>query len=464
MVFQPGDFLGWFGADLPRFSPATLSLTRLAWWCFENVDGLEDQIGASSQSNLDILLQTMKGAWVQGSACEDRCTSNSACRPGGVGFMSCLFERSTPSFTQVNGLWLGLSTCFNSMVASCLRSPPCAKKLLLNCSDQAVWDFFVRKGPGSFERVRNPKNLPAAGQSNTWSLLRLRDCDGGQPYPKDLKTNGWFESLTARETRLGDSFKGTSARMPASETCLSPSEGSTRWVSARRLTSTLPQQCSRAQILWMDMLHPPRVMLGREALLFQGFPALLAFLDAVATNGIDVHAQPATNVNSRKRQSQSQSKKWLTENLMTDLAGNAMALPVLLAITQSAVASLLFKAALQHSNCTGNQLLPSLPWRPCRPWGARAGSAQVLSGGLAQVCFICLWRSQRLDRSTVLTFRKWQVALEEKVWTPRLLFVLLPVQLSRAVAPVFSLQNVFSWSRMLYFHTVASYSYSYSCT
>ena len=36
-------------------------------------------------------------------------------------------------------------------------------------------------------------------------------------------------------------------------------------------------------------------------------------------------------------------RKWLTESLMADLAGNAMALPVLLAIVQSAVASLLFR-------------------------------------------------------------------------------------------------------------------------
>ena len=52
---------------------------------------------------------------------------------------------------------------------------------------------------------------------------------------------------------------------------------------------------------------------------------------------IDMHEQPSK---VSRRKPSSEPKKWLTEALMTDLAGNAMAL---LAIAQSAIASLLFR-------------------------------------------------------------------------------------------------------------------------
>ena len=95
------------------------------------------------------------------------------------------------------------------------------------------------------------------------------------------------------------------------------------------------------KILFVEVAKPPRIMLGREALIFQGFP-VEPFLKQVADKHIDIH-QPARKGKSSKRSTQ--SRKWLTEGLMTDLAGNAMALPVLLAITQGAVASLLFRPA-----------------------------------------------------------------------------------------------------------------------
>ena len=90
------------------------------------------------------------------------------------------------------------------------------------------------------------------------------------------------------------------------------------------------------QLLLVELLKPPRLMLGQEALLFQGFPAC-PFLALVEEKHIDMHEQPSK---VSRRKPSSEPKKWLTEALMTDLAGNAMAL---LAIAQSAIASLLFR-------------------------------------------------------------------------------------------------------------------------
>ena len=95
------------------------------------------------------------------------------------------------------------------------------------------------------------------------------------------------------------------------------------------------------QLLFLELVKPPRLMLDQEALLFQGFPAP-QFLKLVETEGIDVYECSAAASGSVRKRS-GPGRKWLTESLTADLAGNAMALPVLLAIVQSAVASLLFR-------------------------------------------------------------------------------------------------------------------------
>ena len=68
------------------------------------------------------------------------------------------------------------------------------------------------------------------------------------------------------------------------------------------------------QLLWLQITQP-RIMLGREALLFQGYP-----ISRVAE-----HAD---------RQS---------ESCLQDLAGNAMSLPVLLAVVMSACQAMVFR-------------------------------------------------------------------------------------------------------------------------
>ena len=70
------------------------------------------------------------------------------------------------------------------------------------------------------------------------------------------------------------------------------------------------------------------------------------FLQVFAAYGFEATKDPLSGagLGSKKRQ-HSNYRQWLTESLMTDLAGNAMALPVLLAVLQSAVCSLDFSRA-----------------------------------------------------------------------------------------------------------------------
>ena len=219
------------------------------------------------------------------------------------------------------------------MVASCLRSPPCARELLLNCSSNEVWEFLEeRKSHRAAQKSQKP--------SSSWTEQHMKfaeaqDLRWGQPYPEELKLNAWFETLTAREQ---DVLVLSRAQAPDAG-CRNVSQSLGREHSMSFCAETkkhLAPTMLPGQLLFVELLKPPRLMLGQEALLFQGFPAC-PFLALVEEKHIDMHEQPS-KVSRRKRSSE--PKKWLTEALMTDLAGNAMAL---LAIAQSAIASLLFR-------------------------------------------------------------------------------------------------------------------------
>ena len=55
------------------------------------------------------------------------------------------------------------------------------------------------------------------------------------------------------------------------------------------------------QLLFVELVQPPRLMLGQEAFLFQGFPAA-KFLNLVESEGIDVYeCSAAATASVRKR-------------------------------------------------------------------------------------------------------------------------------------------------------------------
>jgi len=142
--------------------------------------------------------------------------------------------------------------------------------------------------------------------------------------------NQWFETLTAREQ---DALVLSRAQAPdAGFRNVSQSLG--REHSTSFCTETLGPHDSPKPAAFCGAAKAARLMLGQEALLFQGFP-LCSFLALVEKmkKSIDMHEQPSS-CSRRKRHSEPKT-----------IAGNAMALPVLLAIAQSAVASLLFRPA-----------------------------------------------------------------------------------------------------------------------
>ena len=101
------------------------------------------------------------------------------------------------------------------------------------------------------------------------------------------------------------------------------------------------------QLLFVELVSPPRLLLGREALLLQGFPVETLFRD-MDVAGYNMCDDPFPNLagdSAKKRKKRLNDKPWLTEALMMDLAGNAFSFPVLLAVLQSAVCAVDYRAA-----------------------------------------------------------------------------------------------------------------------
>ena len=245
---------------------------------------------------------------------------------------------------------------FRSMTASCARSPPCASEVLLESREDAVsaglLELQVRRAKATDREEKakakakeNPKaKSKASGQGWIEQHLKFSARQGmrwGEPVGPDLEVNEWFLTLSDREKDVL-----LLSRSQAPEVAfrnLSQSVG-------RVHSNTFCKQTQKhiaptmlpSQLLWVEVTKPPRLLLGRESLCYVGFP-IQPFLREMESSGYEPGSDPLPDhdlanpaVPARKKQRRS-DRLWLTEALMADLAGNAMALPVLLAILQSAV-------------------------------------------------------------------------------------------------------------------------------
>ncbi|CAE7331255.1 unnamed protein product [Symbiodinium sp. CCMP2592] len=241
---------------------------------FENVDGLDDNVGQTAQSNMDVVVQTMKGFGYEAQP-----------------MMTDAHEFGCPS----------------------KRRRPAA-----NWVEQ---------------------HLKAS------ETLGVR---WGQPAGRELESSPWFRTLTDREK---DALVLSRSHAPqAGFRNLSQSLN-------RIHTMTLAEGCTKhvaptmlpGQILFVELVRPPRLLLGREALILQGFPVetFLRDMDVAGYNACDDPFPNLAGDSAKKRKKRMNDKPWLTEALMMDLAGNSFSFPVLLAVWQSAVCAVDYRAATE---------------------------------------------------------------------------------------------------------------------
>lgn len=194
------------------------------------------------------------------------------------------------------------------LVACCTRAPPCASKLLLEDAHPAVQAALNK-------RLAHGSRGQQAGAAE-WPECHRREYQqaglrwGCPPPDQATSTSPWYGTLTARER---STLVYCLARYP-DQLMYNLSQQLTRVPTSSKSANgcyLAPTQLP-GQLLWLSLAGGvPRLQLGREALLFLGFPLL--------------HMQPLLDRTG--------------EALLQDLAGNAMALPVLLAILMSTFAS-----------------------------------------------------------------------------------------------------------------------------
>jgi site-specific DNA-cytosine methylase len=285
---------------------------------FENVDAMDDDVGSSGVSNLDLLFAEVGSRGYEGRDFIVDSQYFSLPQRRRRRYIIFIFAIANPG---VDFRLRESSTVFETMgrlVSACQRMPPCVSRILLTEDHVALENELTRRLAGD----RLEKDVAE------WPELHINVFrDAGKRWKavkiqKEAKGSPWFSTLTPRER---DALRYELALFPEyfardisqsidriSRSCRHEHD------SDRHI---LPTQMPK-QLQWLnwpmlvecseyDAAREPRLLIGREALLLQGFP-----IDKVKAlvNRTD-------------------------EQLMSQLAGNMMSLPVVLAMSMAFFAS-----------------------------------------------------------------------------------------------------------------------------
>ena len=282
---------------------------------YENVDSMDE---GSGESNVDILLSEFSSRGYEGQ----RMTLDAQSfglpqhrRRTWVLFVRVVANsRVTFVDRQIDQVFVSFCAC----VSACQRAAPCASGVLLVDDDPAVEAELERR-------------VAASGQFNNWGwseaglkahidLCRSHGLRWGEATEESLKSR-WFATLSPMQ-RSTLSFSQKKDPGDVLFRNISQSAGRVIMSTFRDGKHAAPTQLP-SQLLWIQpglaasgqvgsQCNVGRLLLGREALMLQGYPVALV-KEAVDTS---------------------------SEALLTDLAGNAMAVPIVLAILVSASISL----------------------------------------------------------------------------------------------------------------------------
>ena len=291
---------------------------------YENVDAIDDKVSALAETNLSVLMREMLEHGYRGQkVMTDAQEFGLPCRRRRL---YVFFVRDGSSRFSLEGKATGqVFASFRKMVSSCLRSAPCATACLFADGSEHDWVVAnaLRENTVAAEKAANKK----APQNQAWVPKHMEFAEElgvrwGVPVEASLNANEWFWTLTKRE---GDVLRLSRIAAPRTEfrnlsQSIGRAHGNTLQENGKHVAPTMLP----GQVLWSE--SHSRLVTGAEALIFQGFPVLRLIEHGLAT-GQDQKGASASNTTT------------FSDNLMTDLAGNAMALPVLLAILQAGLAS-----------------------------------------------------------------------------------------------------------------------------
>ena len=283
---------------------------------FENVDSIEEDV--ADYSNMDIVVSEFasRGYEVQKMICDSFQFGLPQHRRRMVAIAVLIVANPAILFSQ-NRTVDDMFRTVRSLIKVCVRSSPCASQLLLPEDHPHVLAELKRRMEGA-TRQRHTYNMKEAldhccENNVSWASLQDR-------IPLKLKQSPWYATLTARECLvLAVSLTTIPASLLFRDVSCSVRRGRVSTIeSGKHCAGTvMPTQ----SLMVFQKAEHPRLLLGREAMLFQGFP--INMMDSVLDQ--------------------------FSSHLLTDLAGNMVSCPVMLALAMAAVASVSWRSSVDAS-------------------------------------------------------------------------------------------------------------------
>ena len=297
---------------------------------FENVDAIDDKVSSTTETNLSLLMGAMKDLGYEGQKImTDGQEFGLPCRRRRL-YVMFIDKRSSKVDTQTKPLSEIFST-LRTLVTSCMRSPPCSKECLLSPSDPGHLELLEKALGDHQQSAQKAAEKKAAPQ--TWMDKHMAYADDlgyrwGSPIDDELAGNKWYKTLSKREA---DALVLSRVADPTCE-FRNVSQSLGRINSMSRIGSKgkeVGPTMLPGQLLWVESQR--RILTGYEALIYQGFP-IIPYLTKARTlpHGCN------------------------TQSFLTDIAGNAMAFPVVLAILQATLASVPWLAAHDNEDDSDN--------------------------------------------------------------------------------------------------------------
>ena len=291
---------------------------------FENVDSIDEDIenedtgskvANQAKSHLDKIIDKFNNA---GFACQPFLTDAHVFGSSASRFRYYIIglrEFGSPFFNFTGTSITDVFSQIRVLVNMCTRTAPCASEVLLDGNHPAVIAELHRRkstcrdGAGLGFNVSSA--IAAYRQAGlTWGNVKLDPVHTDSPWFEPL-SNGTktalLYSVSTQPDRMVRDIGQSLSRIRYSSTIEDPNKPG---CVKHRLSCQMPNQ-----IPWITTSgHAPRVMIGRESMMAQGFPVALPGLENLIQN--------------------------TSENTMASLGGNAMASPVVMALTQAVFASI----------------------------------------------------------------------------------------------------------------------------
>ena len=335
---------------------AYLDRYRPPIFLFENVDSIDDS--ASGMSDMDIVLTTWQS---MGYECQRVVVQSKEFGIPASRKRMLAFGFQTESNAALDFAERPLRDVFSSLrslIRVCQRKPSCASKVLLASDHPALQRELARR-----QRLRVAAKASGQTGYNVGKAMEVAKQHGVQwgsfPPSVTLAADAWFQTLTRQQQDVVTySLKVNPDKLLFRD--VGQSFGQAR-VSTLAVSADGTEHCAAAVLPNQMMMvfadgHPHRLLLGREALVLQGFPS--------------------------GKQSLSELIEKTPEALMADLAGNMVSTPVMLAMAMAAISSVSWRALPREQAPTATADACAAAWNVFKT--LTSGSPPASSSGGSQ--------------------------------------------------------------------------------